>query len=60
MTDLHKAAESLAVGMSRILREWVSSCLFGGMIIAILMGATALYVVLNEFTNIYATLAGAF
>jgi hypothetical protein len=32
MKDLHKAAESLAVGMSRIIREQVSSCLFGALV----------------------------
>jgi hypothetical protein len=60
MKDLHKAAESLAVGMSRIIREQVSSCLFGALFIAILFAATAIYVILNEFTTVYATVAGAF
>jgi hypothetical protein len=60
MKDLHKAAESLAVGMSRVLREWVNSCLLGSLIIAILMAATAFYVILSKFTAVYATVAGAF
>lgn len=59
MKQLGKVTETLTVGMLRVRREWISSCLYGFLIIAILMAMTAFYVVLNEWATLLASIAQA-
>jgi hypothetical protein len=60
MKDLSKAVDVLATGFTNAIHEWVNSCLLGALFIAVLISATTLYVVLNEWINLLPIITGAF
>lgn len=59
MKDLPKAVDVLATGFVNAIHEWVNSCLLGALFIAVLISATALYVVLYEWTHLLPIITGA-
>lgn len=55
MKRLPRGVGSLVFGMKRVRREWISSCLYGFVIIGTLMAMTALYVVLDQCAKVITT-----